>query len=258
MVAAMHIQNENARTAFGLRTTELRNVAIGFAVAIALLMVAGQMADSGSASASVLEDTGDKRFTCTFTSSATQSPNEAQDDVVTLTYTASGGGNTCTFAINGGADAADFSLSGVDLDFAATPDHENPADADVNNAYVVTITATDSADAQTTDQTITATVQDLTLAIANSQTANIAENSAADTNVLTTATTDIPTGCMFDDQDDDWDDNDGDGNYPFAISAACVITVNDAGDLDFEGSSYTNVYALTIVATDDDNMPPTP
>ena len=62
MVAAMHIQNENDRTAFGLRTTELRNVAIGFAVAIALLMVAGQITDSGSASTSTLDDTSEKRF----------------------------------------------------------------------------------------------------------------------------------------------------------------------------------------------------
>ena len=62
MVAAMHIQNENDRTAFGLRTTELRNVAIGFAVAIALVMVAGQITDSGSASASALDDTNEKRF----------------------------------------------------------------------------------------------------------------------------------------------------------------------------------------------------
>ena len=62
MVAAMHIQNENDRTAFGLRTTELRNVAIGFAVAIALIMVAGQISDSGSASGSALEDTAEKRF----------------------------------------------------------------------------------------------------------------------------------------------------------------------------------------------------
>ena len=64
MVAAMHIQNENDRTAFGLRTTELRNIAIGFAVAIALIMVAGQMADSGSASASDTEltDSSAKRF----------------------------------------------------------------------------------------------------------------------------------------------------------------------------------------------------
>ena len=62
MVAAMHIQNENDRTAFGLRTTDLRNVAIGFAVAIALIMVAGQISDSGSASGSALDDTVEKRF----------------------------------------------------------------------------------------------------------------------------------------------------------------------------------------------------
>ena len=64
MVAAMHIQNENDRTALGLRTTELRNVAIGFAVAIALIMVAGQISDSGSASGSDTEltDSSAKRF----------------------------------------------------------------------------------------------------------------------------------------------------------------------------------------------------
>ena len=64
MVAAMHIQNENDRTAFGLRTNELRNVAIGFAVAIALIMVAGQITDSGSASGSDTEltDSSAKRF----------------------------------------------------------------------------------------------------------------------------------------------------------------------------------------------------
>ena len=64
MVAAMHIQNENARTAFGLRTTDLRNIAIGLAAAIALIMVAGQMTDSGSASASDAEltDSSAKQF----------------------------------------------------------------------------------------------------------------------------------------------------------------------------------------------------
>jgi len=54
MVAAMHIQTENDKTAFGLRTTDLRNIAIGLTAAIVLIMVAGQMADSGSASASSL------------------------------------------------------------------------------------------------------------------------------------------------------------------------------------------------------------
>ena len=64
MVAAMHIRTENDKTAFGLRTTDLRNIAIGLAAAILLIMVAGQMADSGSASASdaELSDSSAKRF----------------------------------------------------------------------------------------------------------------------------------------------------------------------------------------------------
>ena len=51
MDAAMHTRTVNDKTAFGLRTTDLRNIAIGLAAAILLVMVAGQMADSGSASA---------------------------------------------------------------------------------------------------------------------------------------------------------------------------------------------------------------
>ena len=62
MVAAMHIQTENDKTAFGLRTTDLRNIAIGFAAAIVLIMAAGQMTDSGSASATYLEDAIDDAF----------------------------------------------------------------------------------------------------------------------------------------------------------------------------------------------------
>ena len=79
MVAAMHIQNENDRTAFGLRMNELRNVAIGFAVAIALIMVAGQITDSGSASGSVLEDTTEKRFVPPF--AVTTPTTSATEDV---------------------------------------------------------------------------------------------------------------------------------------------------------------------------------
>ena len=62
MVAAMHTRTVNDKTAFGLRTTDLRNIAIGLAAAILLVMVAGQMSDSGSASATSLEDTAEKRF----------------------------------------------------------------------------------------------------------------------------------------------------------------------------------------------------
>ena len=87
MVAAMHIQNENDRTAFGLRTTELRNVAIGFAVAIALIMVAGQISDSGSASGSALEDTAEKRFTAGFVSVAAADGTYGIGESITITVT---------------------------------------------------------------------------------------------------------------------------------------------------------------------------
>ena len=245
MVAAMLRTNENDNAPIGLRTTDLRNIAIGLAAAIALIMVAGQISDSGSASASALEDTADKRFTCTFTSNAAQSPNEAQTAVATLTATSDASG-TCSFALHGGADQADFSLSGAALTFAATPDHENPADADTNNAYVVIIRATDSADSATTDQTLTATVQDLTLAITAGQSANVAENTNANTEVLDTATTDDAATCQIASGNSD---DDGDGNDAFAVDSDCGVKVNDAGDLDREGSGYTTSWTLTLTAT---------
>ena len=79
MVAAMHIQTENDKTAFGLRTTDLRNIAIGLTAAIVLIMVAGQKADSGSASASDAEltDSSAKRFV------SISSTTVAADNVVT-------------------------------------------------------------------------------------------------------------------------------------------------------------------------------
>ncbi|MFL2960788.1 MAG: beta strand repeat-containing protein, partial [Candidatus Thalassarchaeaceae archaeon] len=43
-------------------------------------------------------------------------------------------------------------------------------------------------------------------------------------------------------------DVDADGNLPFAISSTCAITVNDAGDLNYE--SGTQSFTLNILATD--------
>ena len=76
MVAAMLRTNENDNAAIRLRTNDLRNIAIGLAAAIALIMVAGQIHDSGSASGSALEDTADKRFIAI---TAGQSANVAEN-----------------------------------------------------------------------------------------------------------------------------------------------------------------------------------
>lgn len=64
-----------------------------------------------------------------------------------------------TWSIVGGADQADFEISGSTLRWASNgvQDYDSPADADANNTYIVTARATDGA-SNTTDQTITVTV----------------------------------------------------------------------------------------------------
>lgn len=67
-----------------------------------------------------------------------------------------------TWLIVSGADQAKFEISGSTLRWASngTKDFETPDDADTDNAYVVTVRATDGS-SNTTDQTITVTVTDV-------------------------------------------------------------------------------------------------
>ena len=146
MVAAMHIQNENDRTAFGLRTTELRNVAIGFAVAIALIMVAGQISDSGSASGSVLEDTADKRFTAGFVSVAATDDTYGIGESITITVTWDSAVSVTgvpTLALSNSDTATYFSGSGsTALSFLTTVAEGDSDSTDLSvSSYSGTITA---------------------------------------------------------------------------------------------------------------------
>lgn len=91
-----------------------------------------------------------------FTSSTTATVEEN----ATLSHTLSATQNP-TFSIVGGADQAQFEISGSTLRWASdgTQDYESPADANTDNAYVVTVRATKGS--RTTDQTITVTVTDV-------------------------------------------------------------------------------------------------
>lgn len=70
---------------------------------------------------------------------------------------------TVTWAIVGGADAAQFNISGVTLRWIGDGDQdfELPQDADSNNIYEVAVRATDLAGNQSTSQTINVTVTDV-------------------------------------------------------------------------------------------------
>jgi hypothetical protein len=68
-------------------------------------------------------------------------------------------GDTLTFSISGGADAALFSMNATTgvLSFNAAPDFENPSDADGDNVYVVLIATSDGALTDTEIVNITVT-----------------------------------------------------------------------------------------------------
>ena len=123
MVAAMHIQTENDKTAFGLRTTDLRNIAIGFAAAILLVMVAGQMSDSGSAS--VLDETAEKRFADPTIGIAVIAGNDGvnYDEYNTDGFTVTGmSSNTADDCAEGAACTVTVNYGGVERSAAVASD----------------------------------------------------------------------------------------------------------------------------------------
>ena len=100
-----------------------------------------------------------------FTSAATFTADENQTAVGTVMATDADAGDAVSYAVTGGADQARFRIdptSGA-LTFATAPDHENPTDADSNNVYLVTVTATGGTGARalTTGQAIVVTVNDV-------------------------------------------------------------------------------------------------
>ena len=61
-----------------------------------------------------------------------------------------GDGDSLTFTVTG-TDAADFVISNSVLKFAVNPDFENPADANTNNEYEITLNASDGSVTTTRD-----------------------------------------------------------------------------------------------------------
>ena len=83
---------------------------------------------------------------------------EHTENVTTVaTYMASGA-DSVQWSLTGD-DAGDFNISGGQLTFGTSPDYEDPADADTDNVYMVTVVAT--ASDLTDDQDVTVTVSNV-------------------------------------------------------------------------------------------------
>ena len=96
------------------------------------------------------------------------------------TYSASGGAGCGTAWSLSGDDGGDFSISSAgELAFATPPDYENPADADADNVYRVTVEATDGAQTGTLDVAVTVTDLVDGITVSGPGAVDYAENGAA-------------------------------------------------------------------------------
>ena len=102
------------------------------------------------------------------------------------TYTARGqGADSATWSLEGD-DEADFNISSDgELTFAVVPDFENPADADGDNEYMVTVKAEAGDESDTIDVTVTVTnvAEGPTFIEGATATRSVAENTAAGENI---------------------------------------------------------------------------
>lgn len=145
-----------------------------------------------------------------------------------------------TWAIAGGADQAQFEISVSTLRWLSngSRNFESPQDADADNAYVVTVRATDLS-ALTTDQTITVTVTNLPVEITSASSANVASGS-----VLSHAlTADVAVT---------WAITGGNDQAQFEISGSTLrwLANGTRNYLSPGDSDSDNVYVVSVQATD--------
>ena len=165
------------------------------------------------------------------------------ENTTTTIYTASASdpeNDTLTYSLSA-TDAANFTInpSSGAISFTINPDYENPADADANNIYELTLEVSDST--HTTSQALAITVDDTNdnaPIITAAQSFSIDENSANGSAIGTVVATDAdasPTTYQ------DWTITSGNTNAAFAIdSSSGELSVAASSQLDHESTaSYT-------------------
>jgi serralysin len=180
-----------------------------------------------------------------FTSATTASVAENGSGTVYTATATDADNNTLTYSIVGGADQARFTINSSTgaVTFNASPDFENPADANGDNAYEITIRVSDGT--ATTDQTVTITVTDEN-EMPGFTSASAVEVEENVTGVVYTAVATDPEG------EDITYSLTGDDAALFTIDAA-TGEVRFVSSPDFENpqdADGDNVYEIEITASD--------
>ncbi len=160
---------------------------------------------------------------------ATYTANDPEGDEVTLDIA--------------GADVAQFAINvGGELSFNSPPDYEEPRDANNDNVYEVTVTASDGQLESTLDVEVTVTDVNEAAVIAGPTSVSYAENGTA--SVATYTATD-PEGDEF------TLDIAGTDTAQFVIDVAGVLSFNSPPDYENpRDANNDNVYEVTVTASD--------
>ena len=153
MVAAMQQEIAHPTSKKTITTTDLRNVAIGLTAAIAIVMLAAALSsDSGSVSATALDDAPDKRFAANFVSVAATDGTYGIGESITITVTWSSAVSVTgipTLNLDNGDAATYFTGSGsTALQFLTTVAEGDSDSSDLAvSSFSGTITADDGSGA---------------------------------------------------------------------------------------------------------------
>ena len=143
-----------------------------------------------------------------------------------------------------GDDEEDFTIAGGNLNFASTPDLENPADADRNNVYRVTVEASDGTNTSTLAVTVIVIgVNEPAVFPGATTSRDVTENTPADQNVG------APVSASDPEKDDLTYTLDGIHRQHFDI-ATTTGQILTKGALNYEG---TKSYSVTVSVTDGRN-----
>ncbi len=172
------------------------------------------------------------------TSGTTETIAENSTGVV---YTASAD-ETVTFSLGTTKDESVFTLANDDeISFTASPDFENPADADTDNAYLIDVIATDAAGNSSTLQvTISVTdVDEIAPTFTSGNSASVAENS---TGLAYTAAADEAVTFSLGTTKDE---------SVFTLANDDEISFTASPDFENPADADTdNVYLIDVIATD--------
>jgi VCBS repeat-containing protein len=181
----------------------------------------------------------------TFTSGTTLSLAENSTVAGTVSATDPDANATLGFAIQGGADAARFTINATTgvLSFITAPDFERPGSAAGTNVYSVTVRVTDGS--LTADQTLSVTVTNINEApvITSGNSFVVAENSTAAGTVVATDP-DANTTLSYSIQG-------GADAARFAINSAGALSFVNAPNFEAPGSAAgTNSYTVVVRVSD--------